>query len=359
VTAPAASRQLDRIRTLDGLRAVAILLVILSHAIDRDRFTGLAEVGHVGVMIFFALSGFLITSRLLDEYRSTGGISLRNFYVRRVFRILPPAILFLAILWLLTMTGLVECTDSSIRSALLLYTNYADVGSLGWRAGHFWSLSVEEHFYLVWPSLLLCFGVLTGWRTAVALIAAIALWRIGDNRFHILASVFGAPYLQGFVYRTDLIADALFWGCALAFVEQLRLGAPLSTAAAVVSMTLMVLFALEIHVPGMPRNIDYSIPIMHVLPAILLAAVVACPTAMIGRLLELAPMRFLGKLSYSLYIWQQLFLGGPGPRLPAILGLAAAFTCAYLSYRFIEQPCIRFGRQWIVRRALVPAREPV
>jgi peptidoglycan/LPS O-acetylase OafA/YrhL len=343
------STKQGRIPTLDGLRAVAILLVLLSHAIDRERFPGLTEMGHVGVMIFFALSGYLITSRLLDEYRATGGISLRNFYVRRAFRILPPAILFLAVLWLLTLTGLVECTTSSIRSALLLYTNYIDVGSLGWRAGHFWSLSVEEHFYLVWPSLLIFFGVLTGWRTAVAVAVVMALWRIGDNRFHILATVFNAPYLQGYVYRTDLIADTLFWGCALAFVRQLRLGAPLSTAAAAATMTLMVLFALEIHVPGMPRNIDYSIPFMHALPAVLLCAVVSCPAAPIGRLLEMGPMRFVGNLSYSLYIWQQLFLGGPGTRLPAPLGLAAAFTCAYLSFRFVEQPCIRFGRQWITR----------
>jgi peptidoglycan/LPS O-acetylase OafA/YrhL len=353
------STKQGRIPTLDGLRAIAILLVLVSHGIDRERFTRLVEIGHVGVMIFFALSGFLITSRLLDEYCSTGGISLRNFYVRRVFRILPPALLYLAVLWILTLTGWVICTDASIRSALFLYTNYVDVGSLGWRAGHFWSLSVEEHFYLVWPSLLICFGVLTGWRTAIVLIAGIFLWRIGDNRLHILATIFNAPDLQGYVYRTDLIADTLFWGCALAFARQVRCGMALSTAAAGATMTLMVLSVLEIHVPGMPRNINYSIPIMHALPAILLAAIVACPAAPIGRLLEIAPIRFIGNLSYSLYIWQQLFLGGPGPRLPALLGIAAAFGCAYLSYRFVEQPCIRFGRKWIARHRVVGKRAKV
>ncbi|HXI40052.1 MAG TPA: acyltransferase, partial [Bryobacteraceae bacterium] len=100
----------DRIPTLDGLRAVAILLVLISHAIDRTQHTGLAELGHAGVAIFFALSGYLITTRLLIEYRATGAISLRNFYVRRAFRILPPAMLYLAILWLLTLTGLIVCT---------------------------------------------------------------------------------------------------------------------------------------------------------------------------------------------------------------------------------------------------------
>ena len=82
----------------------------------------------------------------------------------------------------------------------------------------------------------------------------------------------------------------------------------------------------------------------HLLPAILLGAIVSCPRAIIGKLLELAPMRFIGHLSYSLYIWQQLFLGGPGMKLPWALGLVAAFACAYVSYRFIEKPAIEFSR---------------
>jgi peptidoglycan/LPS O-acetylase OafA/YrhL len=189
--------------------------------------------------------------------------------------------------------------------------------------------------------LLVGLGVLRGWRTAAALAIALCLWRAIDHRFPLFS-------LQGYEYRTDLIADMLLWGCCLAFVR-LRLPAAVSTAAAVGALTILMLMTLGIHVPGLPRNIDYSIPILHACPALLLAAVVSCPAAPIGRLLELSPMRFIGNLSYSLYIWQQLFLGGPGPRLPVFLGLAAAFGCAYLSYRFVEKPCIRWGRQWIKR----------
>lgn len=334
-----------RIPTLDGLRAFAIGLVLLSHAIDRNRFLSLAEIGHVGVSIFFALSGYLITTRLLEEYRSTGRISLRNFYIRRAFRILPPALLYLTALWLLTLTGWVICTDASIRSALFLYTNYIDVGIQGWRAGHFWSLSVEEHFYLFWPCLWVGLGILRGWRTAGILAVAICIWRAIDHHFPLFS-------LQGYEYRTDLIADMLLWGCCLAFVR-LRLSVAVSTVAALGAFTLLVLLTLGVHVPGLPRNINYSIPILHACPALLLAAVVSCPTAPIGRLLELAPMRYLGNLSYSLYIWQQLFLGGPGPKLPVWLGLAAAFACAYLSYRFVEKPCIRLGSR-IVKGERLP-----
>ena len=108
------------------------------------------------------------------------------------------------------------CTTSSIRSALLFYTNHVDVGQLGWRAGHFWSLSVEEHFYLLWPCLLVVFGVLTGWRTAIAIAITVSLWRIGDNHFHILSSCSGASVntrMQGIILAGAfiLVSIALVW----------------------------------------------------------------------------------------------------------------------------------------------------
>lgn len=325
-----------RIPTLDGLRAVAILIVIASHS----AHTGiLSQIGHMGVMIFFALSGYLITTRLLDEYRKRGRISLRDFYLRRAFRILPPALTYLTVVAVLAALGLIACNGSAIWAALLFYINYLnDPGYVG----HFWSLSVEEHFYLFWPGLLVLFGVLGGWRTAAAFAVALALWRIGDTHFHIVARLLNAPYLQGNEYRTDLTADALLWGCVLAFVKG-RSSAAVSTFVAIVTAILMVW--IELGVPGAPAKLGYLAQNMHFLPALLLWAVVSCPAAPLGRFLEIAPMRFIGNLSYSLYIWQQLFLRGD-TKLPAVVGLAAAFACAYLSYRFIEQPAIRWGRRF-------------
>jgi peptidoglycan/LPS O-acetylase OafA/YrhL len=344
VTVTAAPRQSDRIPTLDGLRAVAILIVIASHVFHSNP--KVAALGHMGVLIFFALSGYLITARLLVEYRSSGRISLRDFYLRRAFRILPPALVYLGVLALLSTLGLVICSGPAIRSALFFYTNYIDVGLNGWRAGHFWSLSVEEHFYLLWPGLLLAFGVCTGWRTAVALVCVIFLWRIADSQQQILARLFHDPFLQGFQARTDLIADTLLWGCCLAFCT-VRTRPMVSTVLAVSAGALLALFCADIRL----HESSLTLPIEHLLPAILVGAVVSCPTAPIGRLLELAPMRFIGHLSYSLYIWQQLFLFGP--RVPLFIGLPAALACAYLSYRFVEQPCIRMGKRFIA------ARQPV
>jgi peptidoglycan/LPS O-acetylase OafA/YrhL len=338
------------IPTLDGLRAVAIFTVILAHSIETPAGTKIGNLGGVGVHIFFALSGYLITTRLLQEYASTGHISLRNFYMRRVFRILPPAIFFLGTVWLLSMTSLVVCNWRAIRASLLFYANYTNFGGSGWRVAHFWSLSVEEHFYIFWPALLLVFDVRKGWRTAAAAAITIILWRVLDDHFHIIDHLFHIPLLGQSLYRTDLIADVLFWGCCLAFYlrgpPRRSLNPLLSTAIAVTAAAVLV---VPIFWP-----IDHSAFVMNLFPTVLLGAIVAAPTAPIGRFLELPFMRFFGRLSYSLYIWQQLFLGGPGPRLPLPFALAALLACAYFSYKVIEQPCIRFGSRLYRQRVAIP-----
>jgi peptidoglycan/LPS O-acetylase OafA/YrhL len=330
------------IPTLDGLRAVAILLVIFSHTIELRDYPTLVTLGHVGVQIFFALSGYLITSRLVQEFKATGQISLRNFYIRRVFRILPPAFFYLATVSVLASLGIVVCSWQAIRSAIFLYTNYVDLGDAGWRAGHFWSLSVEEHFYLFWPALLIVFGVRKGWRTAAALAIAVSAWRIFDDHYHILARLFHNPFLVWNDNHTDAIADVLLWGCCLAYLVRppLReLWGPLrSTVVAVAAAGSMVAIIFW-HVEHM------KIP-MNLLPTVLLGAIIATPNAPVGKFLELAVVRFIGRLSYSLYIWQQLFLGGPGPRLRLPFALLAICGCSLFSYYLIEQPAIRFGRRF-------------
>lgn len=295
------------IPTLDGIRAVAILLVLASHIFDGYRYPTVRSLGHVGVAIFFSLSGYLITSRLVEEYNVTGRISLRNFYIRRAFRILPPALFYLTTLWALSWLRIVICSRRAILSALFLYANYADLEGTGWRAGHFWSLSVEEHFYLLWPAFLIVLGVRKGWRTAAILAIAIGLWRILDDHFHILAQIFNDPFLAHDADRTDLIADALLWGCCLSFWLRppLReLLSPVRSTALAIAAAGSIVGILFWHVSHM------QIP-LNLLPTVLLAAIVAAPNAAIGRILEHSVLRFIGRLSYSLYIWQQLFLGGP------------------------------------------------
>jgi peptidoglycan/LPS O-acetylase OafA/YrhL len=316
------------------------LLVIFAHTTDHHIHPRIVRTGFVGVAIFFALSGYLITSRLLEEYESDGRISLRNFYVRRAFRILPPAVFYLTTVWVLTLTGVIICSWSAIRSALLFYINYTNVDDLAWRVGHFWTLSVEEHFYFLWPALLILFGVRKGWRTAAVGAVAISIWRILDDHYFILSHLFHESYLHASPARTDLTASVLLWGCCLAFLLRKPLAEPLgavpSTIIAICSASLFLsLYVFEIA--------SRAMILVHILPTVFLGAVVAAPDAPIGRFLELPVMRFIGKISYSLYIWQQLFLGGS--RLPLPFALAAILACALFSYGVIERPCIRYGRR--------------
>ena len=343
------------IPTLDGLRAVAILTVVFAHSLNADDFPRLEYVGHLGVMIFFALSGFLITTRLLEEHRAKGRISLKAFYVRRVFRILPPALTYLGVVFILGQAGIIVCSWSAIRSALFLYTNYTAMSEAAWRIGHFWSLSVEEHFYLFWPALLILSGVKKGLRTAGGIAIAIVFWRMYDDRVHLLARLLHMPALIEDPYRTDLVADALLWGCCLAFLllppMRRRLNPALSTALAIVTAALMgYLYCF---------HVSHVTMLVHFLPTVLLGVIVTAPTSPIGRFLELAPMRFIGKLSYSIYIWQELFLRTTPARLP--VAYVCIFACAYLSYRFVETPCIAYGRRLLSRNARLretPKAEP-
>jgi peptidoglycan/LPS O-acetylase OafA/YrhL len=330
------------IPTLDGMRAVAILMVIAGHAL-LESSSSHQYLGNVGVSIFFGLSGFLITSRLIREFEAKGRISLKSFYIKRVFRILPPAIFYLAVVSLLAHLGYFLCNGRAIRAALFFYLNYVDLGVMKWKVAHFWSLSVEEHFYLVWPALLIFFGVRKGWRTAGACAVAITLWRVVDERYHLLSHLLHDPYLSVDRFRTDLVGDALFWGCCLAFVLRKRLAIhpAVSTGLTVFSAFLFVLpsfFALNhIHV------------LMNLTPTLLLAGVVTAPQTLIGRFLELSVLKFIGRISYSLYIWQQLFFAGSGLRWPLVYALSATLACALVSYYAVERPCIALGRRLLKR----------
>ena len=314
------------IPTLDGLRAMAIVIVVISHTLPQESIY--REVGHVGVLLFFALSGYLITTRLLDEYRQSGTINLRAFYIRRAFRILPPALTYLGILSILFALGWEVCDVRSIAAAVFLWINYIPVTVVAWKAGHFWSLSVEEHFYLVWPALLILSGVVRGWRTAAFLAIVVCAWRSVGFNYHSL-------------FHTDYIADALLWGCCLAFVPARRIPFPTMLTLALLSFFWLLEFG-----PFQGRS---KIVIEHLLPSLILGVVVMSPLTLIGRCLEIRPIRYLGKLSYSLYIWQQMFLGGQGNHLPWWAGIICAGLAAYISYELIERPCIGFGRRVVDR----------
>ena len=348
--------------TLDGWRAVAIIGVLVVHGVNLP----LAQMGNRGVNIFFGISGFLICSRLLEEQSRNGRINLPAFYIRRTFRIFPPYFTYLAVLAVLTAAGIVAVSAREFISCIFFFRNYIstpDPKPLGLSAGyytfHFWSLAVEEHFYLIWPSLLIALGVFRARLAVVLLALGIGVWRVVEFRFALLDRVL--PDVS-FYYRTDVNLDGLFWGCWLALMladPQWRERFERWLSPGVWLAVLVAYIALIVREPPLHRALE------ALLVPFLLAGTILRPKTLVGRALEWAPARWIGRLSYSIYLWQQLFLvKEPASRSPAIRGLQgfpvnllAILACAVASFYLIERPMIRLGHR-LSSRLTSTARDP-
>ena len=203
------------ISSLDGLRAVSIALVVLGHLAGTPRFPyidfGVGDYAHLGVVVFFVISGFLITRLLLAEHEKTGHVSLKLFYGRRSLRVFPASYTYIACISLLWLAGIVHLENKDFWHAVTYTVNYMPQRS--WDIGHLWSLSVEEQFYLLWP----CTFVALGPRRASWVAATVIL--VGP-----MARAGGWMFLIGIPYSRDLemfpmVADSLAMGCLLAKVS--------------------------------------------------------------------------------------------------------------------------------------------
>lgn len=333
---------------------MAIGLVVWHHATmaaypkEADYWSGSAsQLGAFGVDIFFALSGLLITTLLLRE-ADEGQLSLRRFYVRRVFRIFPPLLAFLGFA---VMLGRIQ-PGWELLSSVFLFRNYLPSALAGHASGHLWSLSIEEHFYLLWPGFLALVALGKGPRLVAYLAIAAGLWRIADAENGLTTA-----WLRDLPphFRTDLRLDALLWGCFAAFLlndaktrelVRAKVGQGWFAGLAALAMVGTVIYS---YLSGLW--------LAMLLPMLLLLTLLH-PEWAVSRALDWAPVRFMGRISYSLYLWQQLFLV-PG-WLPGGLGfplnVCLAFGAAVLSHYCVERPCIAFGRRLAARLTDTAAR---
>jgi len=321
------------IPSLDGLRAISIGLVILGHANVPDNFWARLLFAHaaLGVRIFFVISGYLITSLLLEEIKQFGNVSLLLFYARRALRILPAFLLFVAALAILNRLSVIWLPPGSLLPVLTYTVNFSTRNV--WYTGHLWSLSVEEQFYFLWP-FALRFLPPRSW-TAIALVAFLS--NIGFGVFH---RTFGFRLLglnpSVLSYAFPFVCDPIAIGCLLAMWEEpiRRVGRRLFVYPAGLAVIPLILIADTLsREPFGSAGVD-------VLLALFVARCVFQPQGAVGRFLNLGLMRFIGKLSYSLYLWQQLFTHKSLiPVFPlnliAIVGLASA------SYFLLEKPFSR------------------
>ena len=342
-----------RIASLDGLRAISILLVIGLHwinAVTRPR-TGadydgpwlMLLNGDLGVSVFFVISGFLITHLLLREHDRTGTLDLKAFYVRRSFRIWPAYFTFLGVVAALQVLHVFWVGIGNLLAAATFTFNYAPhVGS--WWVGHSWSLSVEEQFYLAWPLAVRLLDRRHVGRVAIALILAAPLVR--------LAEVVCLPDANIFVLRLSRMVhtrlDGLMFGCAAA----LFYGRPTFqrfVAAAerwgVTALAVAYLIAspeLERRCPWLLRA-ALAFTLQGACISLVLVWAIRHVDGPVGRFLNWRPVVHVGHISFSLYLWQQLFFVSLNTswtgRFPA--NLLLAFALAELSFFAIEQPFLR------------------
>jgi peptidoglycan/LPS O-acetylase OafA/YrhL len=336
-----------RLPGLDGLRALSISLVILHHVERTEGFPALALLkhvlskGNVGVQIFFIISGFLITWLLLGEEEKTGHISLKGFYYRRALRILPPAFVYLAVVAAVAKLRALPVTSGELLSSAFFVRNLDPGHSIYTR--HYWSLAIEEQFYLVWPLLLLWLPRRARLGATVGLICIEPVWRQLNARMFTGADVHWA--------RTDLRYSGLLAGALLALVfTQPRLKTKLDRLLAfgpgvfVVAATALGALLL-VPLDAQPRLFRVDPELMQALPIVLMVAVlVEGRGGVFSSFFERAPMRWVGRISYSLYLWQQLFCiestGLWAEHFP--MSVPASFVCAAASYYFIEQPILRW-----------------
>jgi peptidoglycan/LPS O-acetylase OafA/YrhL len=342
------SRPAGYLPTLDGWRTIAILSVMFCH--DSVHHLGpfstawLHEHGNLGVDVFFAISGILICSRLLTEEDSQGFISRRSFYIRRAFRILPPATVFLATLLALKATVHLPVQLPEVLASLFFVRNYTFTFShfqtiYPFYTSHFWSLAVEEHFYFLLPSLL----VFTPkkWRAPLLLIlaSAISLHRIAPSSW--------------LSFHSDMRLDALLVPAAFAvLLRSPLLTQPTHRQRLTQALRLWPIIVIALLIPItydlIPRTT--GVLIAWLMPLIILGTMLH-PQSLFSRLLENPILRYIGRISYSLYLWQQLFLishfGANTARLGILqsspLNWLLTFACAIFSYYLIERPLIRLG----------------
>lgn len=302
--------------------------------------------GGLGVLVFFCISGFLITKLLMNEEAKHGRISLKNFYIRRSFRILPAFLVFMLFIVALKAMGIIHVTTANIVSALLFVTNYSPY-SESWILGHTWTLSVEEQFYLFWPFLLVALGQKRSMKVGIALIFALPFVRV--------ATYFLMPtWREHITVMAHTRIDAMMFGCVAALAAghdwfenlynrlcrwKLHLVLPL--------LSLLVYPFLAKWLAG-----KFMLPVgltLNALAATLgMLWLIRNADTPVGRFFNGKVISWIGVLSYSLYLWQQPFFSSEPLGWTTTFGIniVVIFAIAIASYYLIEQPFLRLRAKW-------------
>jgi peptidoglycan/LPS O-acetylase OafA/YrhL len=344
-----AKKRTGYLPSLDGWRAIAICGVLFLHEeplhMGGYSLAPFQRLGSFGVTLFFAISGVLIAHRILEEEALSGHFDLKRFYVRRLFRIQPCMWVYLSVIAILTLSGVLHEAWIQITGALLMFTNFQHRNHLedvqGWFTGHFWTLSVEEHFYLL---ISLSMFYVRKHRTLVFGIALLLI-----KALQVLAKQHAHEIL--FERRTYWIVHALLWPSWIAMLLNEPGVRPwcerwMKPWLVVGGIFLLAALSWLFYAAPLVTLLTYGLPLC-------LVATMLHKDSLTTRVLECSPLRFVGRLSYSLYVWHVLFYAGPELHQSAWLNALSTRPWKYVvtlsvalgSYYLIEKPMIRLGHR--------------
>lgn len=349
---------MKRINFLDGLRGISILMVVFSHAIATNHFptkfksiTSIFFDGGLGVRCFFVLSGFLITNLLIYETRQNGTISYRNFYVKRAFRIIPVYFLYVITIFIIdNFNNSVNLDYSSYLQALSFTTGLWGKGS--WLLGHTWSLAIEEQFYFIWP--LLFFFTKKKKLNMVLLTIIIVIPFIRAVSYS----------MEGrFDYSFMTQGDAIAMGCLAALNFKTIFKQQFFSKKIVLYLSILLIFFIKIpqyyKVWGF-LTVPFTASVQSICIAYLILYLIEHQrTTPIYQILEWPPLVWLGKLSYSWYIWQQLFMvPGVNPIFTSLnfpINILVSLMAAVCSYYILEQFFMAYRTKFLVKKPITNA----
>ena len=353
---------------LDGLRGASILVVM---GFNAHLFW--LQGGFVGVDIFFVLSGFLITALLAQEYRRTSTIGLKSFYFRRALRLLPAlfALMLASIAYALVIQpeDKASLTLKGVLYALFYVANWAQVppnpSGIG-PLSHAWSLSVEEQFYIIWPLLLLLLLKLKSKRILLAILFSLVTISLLLNIWFWQTRV---PYLRMY-FGSDTRANEILIGCIAAlllswgaFQRTDRVRRVFHSVALISLVGVFLSFFLVRFNGAFVYNGGFTLISIGV--AFLILDLLLFPSAL-SRLLEYAPLVWIGKISYGLYLWhfpifeasRRIFEGRISPVLSEIIGVALTFLVATASYYLLELRFLRLRHRFNTKDSAPPLLTP-
>jgi peptidoglycan/LPS O-acetylase OafA/YrhL len=363
MTQASSGKRLPYMPGVDGLRAIAVLAVFVYHFHNGG---GWLPGGFLGVDVFFVISGYLITSLLLSEFRKEGRVDLVRFWLRRARRLLPAVGVFIAVVMIIgaffdlgqisTLRGQALASMAYVTNwdLILSHQSYFQEFARPSLFRHLWSLAVEEQFYLLWPLAFAFCMTRFGHRR---LVIGVIVGAIASSL--LMAILFDPANPNRVFYGTDTRATPLLIGVALAFVWHPERLKPQTGTLAPAALDALGAFGLSMVVISFLTVHDYEISLYHggflllsIWTAMLVAAL-AHPAARIGRTLGNPGLRWLGVRSYSFYLWHWpiLELTRPGVDVPLhgpvlfTLQLGATLALADLSYRYVEQP-FRRSSSW-------------